>query len=101
SEIINVGLTVGDVTAAIDGGVPIGNVINQDPAAGINVVPGSPVDLVISGVAVPNVVGLTQSAAQTAITDESLTVGTVTSANSATVPIGNVISQNPSAGTNV
>ena len=101
SEIINIGLTVGDVTAAIDGGVPIGNVINQDPAAGINVVPGSPVDLVISGVAVPNVVGVIQGNAQTAITNAGLTVGTVTTANSATVPIGNVISQAPAAGTPV
>ncbi len=101
SDITNLGLTVGIVTAAISGGVPIGHVISQDPAAGINVVPGSQVDLVISGVVVPNVVGLAQAAAQTAITDASLTVGTVTTANSATVPIGNVISQNPAAGTNV
>ncbi|GJL57657.1 MAG: hypothetical protein NPIRA03_05140 [Nitrospirales bacterium] len=89
------------MTAAIDGGVPIGHVINQDPAARINVVPGSPVDLVISGVAVPNVVGFAQAAAQTAITNADLTVGTVTSANNATVPIGNIIDQNPAAGTNV
>ncbi len=99
SDITNLGLTVGVVTAAISGGVPIGNVISHDPAAGINVVPGSQVNFVISGVAVPSVVGLGEVAAQTALTDASLTVGTVTTANNATVPIGNVISQNPAAGT--
>lgn len=46
-------------------------------------------------VAVPNIVGLTDAAARTAITGAGLTVGAVTSANSATVPQGQVISQNP------
>ncbi|WP_342346735.1 PASTA domain-containing protein, partial [uncultured Nitrospira sp.] len=101
SDITSLGLTVGVVTAAISGGVPIGNVISHDPAAGINVVSGSQVDLVISGVGVPSVVGLAQAAAQSAITDAGLSVGPVTAANNATVPIGNVISQNPAAGTNV
>jgi len=51
-----------------------------------------------AAVTVPNVVGLTQAAAQTAITGAGLTVGTVTTASSATVPAGSVISQNPAAG---
>ena len=50
-----------------------------------------------ANVTVPNVVGLTQAAASTAITGAGLTVGTITSANSATVPAGSVISQNPVA----
>jgi sugar lactone lactonase YvrE len=50
-------------------------------------------------VAVPNVVGHTQAAATTAITGAGLTVGTVSSANSSTVPIGNVISSTPVAAT--
>jgi concanavalin A-like lectin/glucanase superfamily protein/Big-like domain-containing protein/PASTA domain-containing protein len=50
-------------------------------------------------VTVPSVVGLTQSAAQTAITGAGLTVGTITTANSSTVPSGSVISQNPTGGT--
>lgn len=49
-------------------------------------------------VSVPNVVGLVQAAAQTAITAENLTVGTITTANSNTVPAGNIISQTPTAG---
>jgi len=48
-------------------------------------------------VTVPNVVGMTQSAAQSAITAAGLT-STVTTANSATVPAGSVISQNPTGG---
>ena len=46
----------------------------------------------------PNVVGLAQAAAQTAITGAGLTVGAVTTANSATVPAGQVISQTPASG---
>ena len=52
-------------------------------------------------VAVPNVVGLGQAAAQTTITSAGLAVGAVTTANSATVPSGMVISQNPAAGVSV
>ncbi|MEM8988276.1 MAG: PASTA domain-containing protein, partial [Pseudomonadota bacterium] len=52
----------------------------------------------IAEVATPNVVGLSQAAAQSAITNANLTVGSVTTANSDTVPVGDVISQNPAAG---
>ena len=52
-------------------------------------------------VTVPNVVGMTQAAASTAITGASLTVGTVTTQSSTTVPAGQVISQNPAAGASV
>ena len=54
-----------------------------------------------ASVSVPNVVGLTQSAASTAITGAGLVVGTVTTQSSSTVPAGSVISQNPSSGTSV
>src|SRR5206468_5685195 len=74
-------------------------------AGGTNAAPGSAVNLVISTgapvtVPVPNVVGLTQAAATTAITGAGLTLGAVTTANSTTVAIGSVISQNPAAATN-
>jgi 6-phosphogluconolactonase len=52
-------------------------------------------------VAVPNVVGLTQTAATSAITAAGLTVGTVTMASSATVASGSVVSQTPAAATMV
>lgn len=48
---------------------------------------------------VPNVVGLAQAAAEAAITGAGLTVGAVTTDYSLTVPAGDVISQNPAAGT--
>jgi len=50
---------------------------------------------------VPNVVGLTQAAATTAITAVGLTLGTVTTASSTTVAAGLVISQSPAASTSV
>jgi serine protease len=52
-----------------------------------------------SNIVVPNVVGQTQGAATTAIVGAGLTVGSVNTAASATVPAGNVISQSPAAGT--
>ncbi len=47
---------------------------------------------------VPDVVGQTQAYAASAITAAGLSVGTVTTASNSTVALGNVISQNPSAG---
>ena len=55
----------------------------------------------VSQVAVPAVVGLTQAAAESAITGATLTVGAVTTDYSPTVPSGDVISQNPLGGVNV
>ncbi|HEX9140504.1 MAG TPA: PASTA domain-containing protein [Steroidobacteraceae bacterium] len=55
----------------------------------------------LTSISVPNVVGDTQVAATTAITGAGLTLGTVTTASSATVAVGDVISQNPTAGTSV
>ena len=79
--------------------------ISQTPAAGTQVTSGSTVALVVSSglpqVAVPNVVGLTQTAATTAITNAGLNLGAVTTASSTTVPSGSVIGQTPSAGTQV
>lgn len=103
--ILSVGLQVGTVTTANSQTVPAGSVISQDPVAGTSVSVGTPVSLVVSLgpelVTVPNVVGMTQANAQTAITGAGLAVGTITTANSDTVPAGIVISQNPAAGVSV
>jgi hypothetical protein len=56
---------------------------------------------IVSTVSVPNVTGDTQSAAETAITNAGLTVGSVTMQISNTVPAGEVISSSPSGGTMV
>ena len=105
TAITGAGLTVGTVTTAIehDGARRIGDQpdagrrhAGQRPAARALVVSSGPPQ-----VAVPNVVGLTQAAATTAITGAGLTVGTVTTASSTTVPAGSVISQSPVGGTQV
>ncbi len=105
TAITGVGLVVGTVTTASSSSVPSGDVISQDPVSGTSVNLGSAVDLVVSTgpaqVAVPNVVGMTQAAATTSITGAGLVVGTVTMASSNSVPSGDVISQNPVAGTEV
>lgn len=54
-----------------------------------------------TNVTVPNVVGMTQAAATTAITGAGLKVGTVTMASSGTVASGDVISEDPAAGASV
>src|ERR1700674_3989032 len=95
-------LTGGTVTQQSSNTVATGNVISQDPASGNSVAQGSPVNLVISSgpqmVTVPNVEGLTQAPATTAITGTKLMVGTVTQQTSNTVATGNVISQDPASG---
>jgi PASTA domain len=69
--------------------------LTGDPTLGFTVGAAS---VVKCNVAVPNVVGLTQAAATTAITNVGLVVGTVTMKSSTTVPAGDVISQQPFAG---
>jgi beta-lactam-binding protein with PASTA domain len=105
SAITGAGLTLGAVTTGPSATVAAGLVISQAPDAGMHVASGSAVALVISSgatpVATPNVVGLTQTAATSAITAEGLTVGTVTTASSTTAPAGSIISQSPVAGTQV
>ncbi len=106
SAIAAAGLSVGTITMANHASVGAGNVISQNPAPNSLVAPASTVDIVVSSgpaptVTVPNVVGQTQAAATTAITNAGLRVGTVTNAASSTVPSGNVISQTPVSGTSV
>ena len=102
AAIVAATLTVGNVTSAYDATVPAGNVISQNPIGGASALPGTNVDLVISlgvePVLVPDVVNQPQAAAEAAIVAATLTVGNVTSAYDATVPAGNVISQNPIGG---
>src|SRR6202047_527571 len=98
-------LTVGTVTQQTSDTVATGKVISQDPASGSSVAQGSPVNLVISSgpqmVTVPNVEGLPQDAATTAIRAAKLTAGTVTQQTRNTVAAGNVIFQDPATGNSV
>jgi beta-lactam-binding protein with PASTA domain len=97
--------TRGTVSQQASDTVATGKVISQDPSNGSSVAQGSPVNLLISSgpniVVVPNVEGLTQAAATTAITAGKLRVGTVTQQASSTVATGNVISQEPASGDSV
>ena len=52
-------------------------------------------------VSVPNVTGETQAAASTALTNAGLVLGSATTQSNSTVPSGDVISENPAAGTQV
>lgn len=105
TAITNASLALGAVTQQSSSSVAAGNVISQSVAPGQVLAAGSTVDLVVSSgpptVAVPTATGLTQAAATTAITGASLVVGTVTQEASTTVASGSVISQTPSAGTQV
>jgi beta-lactam-binding protein with PASTA domain len=98
-------LTAGTVTQACSSTVAAGLVISQTPAAGTQSAPGNAVALTVStglcSVTVPNVVGQMQDAASLAITNALLSVGTVAQMYSATAPAGQVVGQNPAAGTSV
>jgi beta-lactam-binding protein with PASTA domain len=102
TSLTDAGLKLSAVTAAASTTVPAGSVIDQTPGAGTQVTTGSAVALVVSSgplkVAVPDVVGLAQVAATTAITSAGLVVGVITTASSSTVVEGSVISQDPVAG---
>ncbi len=105
TAITNAGLKVGTVTQQYSNTVPTGQVIDQTPIAGTSVAPGTAVDLVVSQgpapVSVPDVVGLAQADAETAVTGANLSVGSITEQYSATAPVGQVVGQNPTAGTSV
>src|SRR5262249_33504365 len=89
NQIVEAGLVLATITFQTRTTVPAGIVIAQDPAAAAQVNPGTAVNLVVSSgpppVTVPNVVGLAQAAASTAITNAGLVVGTVTFQASTTV----------------
>ena len=99
------GLAAGTIVTTASNTVPVGQVISQGIAAGTSVPAGAAVSLFISSgpqtATVPNVVGQTQAAAQSAISGVGLNIGTVTTAPSTTVAAGNIISQDPAGGTPV
>ncbi len=105
NTIIASGLIAGPITNAFSSIVPAGLVISESPAAGVSVPSGSTVYLIVSSgpppVIVPNVVGHTQGDAITTITNVGLLIGTTSMVTSTTVAQGLVISQLPTAGTQV
>ncbi len=101
AALADAGLAAGTAIPQCSNTVAAGLVINQGIEAGQQVPFGSPVALVVSSglcsVPVPNVAGLTQTAAGAALTGASLTTGAVTQQCSNTVAAGLVISQDPAA----
>jgi eukaryotic-like serine/threonine-protein kinase len=81
-------------------GKPQGTVISQDPAAGTQANSGSAVNLIAVGASVrtvPDVIGMTESAAGAAITAAGLALGHVTQLYSSE-PAGSVTDQAPDSG---
>jgi len=105
AAILNADLTIGTVTEIFSDNVPAGQVISQSPVGNTSAPKGTAVSLVVSKgvemIVVPNVVGLTQSVAQTTITSARLSVGTITEQFHDTIPLGSVVSQSPTASTNI
>jgi serine/threonine-protein kinase len=97
-----VGLTVGAVTRSPSTAQPAGRVISQVPAAGGSLARGESVELVVAEtppeVPIPNVVGKSKQAAETALRKAGLKV------KSNTLPVinssenGRVVEQSPAAG---
>jgi beta-lactam-binding protein with PASTA domain len=97
------GLTLGTVTMQTSTTVAAGGVLSQNPSAGAMVPGGWPIDLVVSSgpplIAVPNLLPYTSAAgAIAAIKSAGLTVTTITSVPSISIPAGQVTAQNPAAG---
>jgi beta-lactam-binding protein with PASTA domain len=105
TAIIAAGFKVGRVeTTQTAEASEVGKVVAESPTPGTQVKVGSPINITVSGgqklVAVPNVVGMTQAAAEAALSQAGLTAS-AQSGNSPTVASGQVISQAPAAGQSV
>jgi len=100
----NAGFKTGAVSYQQATGKAQGTVLSQSPAAAATAKKGSAVDLVAVGTSlqvVPNVVGMTQSAASSALAQAGLQLGSVTKVYSATAPSGVVTGQAPAEGLKV
>jgi len=97
--LLYVGLALGTVTQEYSSLVPLGQIISQNPDAETVVDYGSAVSIVISlgpcYASVPNLAGMTQAEAETALAAANLTLGTVADENSEIVPEGQIIRQQP------
>jgi hypothetical protein len=94
------GLTIGTSTYSYSNTIASGNIISQSQTAGTSVASWTTMNIVVSKgpqISIPDVVGMTQSVAQTAITSAGLKVGTVSKAYSNSLATGYVIIQNPTS----
>jgi eukaryotic-like serine/threonine-protein kinase len=100
NQLSDQGLVVGTVTEVDDPDTEAGKIIDSNPGAGTSVAPDTKINVRVGTgkVPVPNVVGKSQSEAQTIIAGANLQVETKFKATN-DVPEGTVISQSPSKGT--
>ncbi len=98
-------LTPGSKSQSNSDTVPAGNVISTNPAAGTTVDAKSTVDYVeslgVEQVTVPDLVDLTEADATAALGSAGLATGSVVTAFDETIVAGNVVSQDPTAGSDV
>ena len=85
--------------------IPADTVISQNPTDGTEVSPNSSVRLFVSSgpsaVTVPDLKGLTVQEAQNQLSDQGLSVGTVTEVDDPDTEAGKIIDSNPGTGTSV
>ena len=101
TKLSDAGFELGLVAYEAAVGKPQGIVLSQSPSAGTQSEHGSPVDLVAVGTSlqtVPDVTGMTQSEAKSAITDAGLAMGSVALVYSDTASAETVTDQAPAAG---
>ncbi len=98
-----VGLTVGAVTQQVSAGAAAGSVLAQSPKAGSSVETGSKVNLTVAKasheVAVPKVVGQSETQASAALGGAGFTPRAVNAPVSEQSQVGVVLKQSPTAGT--
>ena len=103
ADLRDVGLTPGATTTVLDNTVAKGLVIRTSPANGSRITRGGRVGLVVSAgphmIDMPQVTGQALSDAQAAIKHAGLVPGKVKTVTSTTIPVGIVISTDPTAGT--
>jgi serine/threonine-protein kinase len=86
--------------------IPLDTIIRTDPVAGTKVPENTSITVYVSSgkntVKVPGtLIGLTESEATAALMEAKLTLGSITQANSATIPAGTVIETDPVANADV
>lgn len=85
--------------------VPEGVVISTTPEAGLTVTKGTTVTVLVSSgpsaIPMPNIDGMTEDQARTALENAGLSLGTITSQDSATAPAGTIIKSDPPSGSQV
>ncbi len=91
---------VGDITYKINSAVPPGNVVSQAPDSHTLVDKGSTVDLVVSGIRLPDVSGKNATDAKAILVRNGFTADPQTHTGGASdLPAGTVLSTDPAGGT--